>query len=189
MNRDNSEYVGYMAKNVEESQIIELIKLGDPTAVEYWFSEYQSILAQFIKSKVENPQDVAEIVQETFLGCLKQIAFFKGQSSLQTWMISVARHEVADYYRKKYAKRALQLLPLTQELLGTKVNDAHEISEKVKEVLAKMSESSRELLQKKYVDNMKVQDIAVEWGRSDKSIESELFRARNEFKTLFLLSE
>lgn len=178
-----------MSKNIEESQIIELLKLGDPAAVEYWFTEYQPPLEAFVHTKIENSQDVSEIVQETFLSCLKQLSLFKGESSLQTWMFAIARHEVADFYRKKYAKKALQLLPLTQDLLGTKVDDAHEVSEKVKVILGQMTDSSRELLQKKYVDGAKVIDIAKEWGRTVKSIESELFRARAEFKELYLASE
>ena len=178
-----------MAKNIEESQIIELLKLGDPTAVEYWFAEYEAPLKSYVHSKIESAHDVEEIVQETFLSCLKQLNLFRGESSLQTWMFSVARHEVADFYRKKYAKRALQLFPLTQELIGSKVDDSHEISEKVKVVLSQMTATSRELLQKKYVDGMKVLDIAEEWSRSVKSGESELFRARNEFRELYSASK
>lgn len=178
-----------MKQNIEESQIVELLKLGDPAAVEYWFSEYESPLKAFVQTKIDSTHDVDEIVQETFLSCLKQLPLFRGDASLQTWMFSVARHEIADFYRKKYAKKALQLLPLSQELLGTKIDNSHEVSEKVKIVLAQMTASSRELLQKKYVDGMRVLDIANELNRSVKSIESELFRARNEFRALYLAGE
>lgn len=174
-----------MSKRLEESQIIELLKMGDPTAVEYWFSEYQDRLSQFFSERVESVADVKELVQETFIACLKQLPLFRGEAGIYTWMIAIAHHQVADFYRKKYAKRALQYLPLSQFLLEAKIDDAHESAEKVKLVLAAMSHYSCELLQKKYVDGKKVAEIAQELGKSVKAIESELFRARVEFKDLY----
>jgi RNA polymerase sigma-70 factor (ECF subfamily) len=175
-----------MTKTLEESQIIELLKMGDPSAVEYWFSEYENRMSHFFAQRIDSPPDVKELVQETFIACLKQLPLFRGDSSIYTWMISIAQHQVADFYRKKYAKKALHYFPLSQFLLDTKIDDAHETSEKVKHVLARMSASSCELLQKKYVDGKKVAEIAAELGKSVKAIESDLFRARVEFKELYL---
>lgn len=172
-----------------EAQIIELLKMGDPDAVEYWFSHYKKPIQQFVAERVEGKADSAELVQETFVACLKQLPLFRGDSGLQTWMISVAKHQVADFYRKKYAKKALQLLPLSHYILATKIEDSHEVAEKVKQVLSQMSAQSQELLQKKYVDGKKVTEIAEEWDRTEKSVESELFRARNEFRELYLALE
>jgi DNA-directed RNA polymerase specialized sigma24 family protein len=38
---------------------------------------------------------------------------------------------------------------------------------------------------KKYVDKKRVKELAQEFGRSEKAIESELFRARKEFRLLW----
>ena len=173
----------------EEAQIVELLKLGDATAVEFWYNTYQEQMKNYIAAKVESQADVYELVQDTFLSCLKNLPLFRGSASLQTWMISIARHEVADYYRKKYAKRALKLLPLSQLLLRVPIVNSHETSEKVKATLAEMTHGSRELLLRKYVDNKKVTEIAEELGRTVKSVESELFRARAEFRSLYLAVE
>jgi len=176
-----------MHKNnrLEEAQILELLKLGDSAAVEYWLTEYENPLAAYISQKVDLPADTKELTQETFVACLKQLPLFRGDSSILTWMISIARHQIADYYRKKYTKQALKFLPLSHYLFEAKIDDAHETSEKVKQVLGRMSQTSQELLQKKYVDGRKVAEIAKEWGRSVKSVESELFRARAEFRELY----
>lgn len=178
-----------MSKRLEEAQILELLKLGDPTAVEYWFTTYRPKLQSLISRHIENSQEVLELTQETFIACLKQLPLFRGEAALWTWMVSIAKHQIADHYRKKYAKKALQLLPLSNLLLDAQIDDAHEVSEKVLQVLSQMSESSRELLQKKYVDEQKVSEIARDLGRSIKSIESELFRARIEFRELYLALE
>lgn len=170
----------------EEQQLVELLKLGDEAAVDYWFDQYKSKVFAFIATKIDSTFDTEELTQQTFLQCLKSLPLYRGEASLSTWMISVARHEVADYYRKKYAKKALQTLPLSQWLLSEPIKDAQEISARVLGVLEKMSESSKELLLKKYVDDMKVSEIATELQTTAKAIESQLFRARNEFRLLML---
>lgn len=174
-----------LMKHAAEAQLVELLKLGDSDAVRYWFTTYHPKLLRFIKFKLENKQDAEEVAQQTFLNCMKNLPLFLGTSSLWTWMISIAKHEVSDYYRKKYAKRAIQTSPLSQFLLADQINDAHDISIKVLSVLKKMEVYSKELLLKKYIDKQSVQNIAEELGKTVKTVESELFRARKEFRILY----
>ncbi len=172
--------------STSESQLVARLKRGDSAAVREWFSGYKEEIIGMISAKVSVDADVDELVQQTFLNCLRQLPLFRGESSLKTWMCAVARHEVADYYRKKYAKKALQTLPLSELVLGTPLHDAHITSQKVSAVLDKMSDRSRELLLQKYVDGKQVVAIATDFGKSVKAIESELFRARGEFRALWL---
>lgn len=173
-------------KKSEERQLIELLKMGDSAAVTLWYDRYQRRIQRFISTKVDLRQDAEELTHQTFLNCLKNLPLFLGNSSLLTWMLSIARHEVADYFRKKYAKKALRTLPLSEFLLTPPTYDAHDTSAKVAAVLQKMNAYSRELLYKKYVDCKKVAVIALEVGKSVKAVESELFRARTEFKMLYI---
>ncbi|HPS40567.1 MAG TPA: sigma-70 family RNA polymerase sigma factor [Candidatus Woesebacteria bacterium] len=169
-----------------ESVLIQALKNGDELAVEYWFKKYRLTLTKIALSKVPNSTVAAEIVQETFIDCLQTLNLFKGQSSLLTWMQSVMRHEIADYYRKRYAKKVIQTIPLSDLLLEQSYKDAASSAELVTVVLKRMIKKNRELLLKKYVDCKKVKDIALETGASVKAVESDLFRARQEFKTLWL---
>jgi len=75
---------------------------------------------------------------------------------------------------------------LSELLLDHQFADAHETSIKVKKVLGKMKNHKQELLKMKYVDKIKIKDMAIELNKSVKSIESDLFRARNEFRRLYL---
>jgi len=174
-----------LSQTVDQLELLALLKSGDKQAVETWYKVFYDQVLAFVSGKVDNTKDAEEIAQETFINALKQLTFFRGQSQLLTWMISIARHEVADYYRKKYAKKAIKALPLTDWLVGGKLNDSHEVSEQVREVFKRLNSHHRELLLLKYVDNKKVEEIAHEVGRSVKSIESDLFRARRAFKTLY----
>jgi RNA polymerase sigma-70 factor (ECF subfamily) len=170
---------------MDEKELIFQLKKGEEQAVKTWFNTYSSRLLNIIQTKVSNKKDAEEIVQQTFLNCLKHLPLFLGNSSIWTWMNSISRHEVADYFRKKYAKKTIQTIPLSDLLPLNQISDSDEVSQKVKEVLARMKTYYKELLMLKYADGKKVIEIAKELSKSEKSIESDLFRARKEFKELW----
>ena len=183
--QDKKRFVGFD----NEIILVTALKRADELAVEYWFKKYHPKLKKLALSKAPNKELAEELVQETFINCLKSLNLFKGKSSLATWMQTVMRHEISDLYRKRYAKKFIQTLPLSDFLLDKNYKNAEETAVAVKKVLTKMASKNRDLLLEKYVDKKKVKEIALETGRSVKAIESDLFRARNEFKALWLKAE
>lgn len=166
--------------------LLEDVKLGLPEAVSIWYKKYSPYITRFVSRRVNASHDVDEIVRETFLNCLRHLPLFQGKSSIKTWMTKIASHEIADYYRRRYAKKFIHALPLSKVIVSEDPKDMHETSEYVKEVLTHMRQDYRELLLLKYVDRISVKDIAEKLHRSVKSIESDLFRARQEFRSLYI---
>ncbi len=168
-----------------DKKLIDRLRLGDQTASREWFKKYHPQLLKFVLYKVSNHEDAEEIVQEIFINCLKHLPVFNGRSSISTWMKSIARHEVADYFRKKYAKKVVCVLPLLESLDNKSFDDASVVAQKVGLVLKKMRKDYRELLLLKYIDGKRVKLIAQELKRSFKSVEADLFRARKDFKEIY----
>jgi len=168
-----------------EPELLARLKRGESAAVTSWFRVYQPRMTQFVAQKISVAAEVDEVVQQVFLNCLKHLPLFRGDASIKTWMVRIARHEVADFYRKKYAKKVLQTLPLHQ-LFAAPVSDSHETSEKVKLALGHLGEPYRELLQLKYIDELSVKIIAEKMGRTSKSVESDLYRARKAFQIAYV---
>lgn len=176
-----SRFIGFEREEV----LVAALKAGDELAVEFWFRTYRPRLRKLALSKITQATVAQEIVQETFINCLQTLNLFQAKSSLLTWMQSVLRHEIADYYRKRYAKKFIQTIPLSELLFDHNYKDAASTADAVSSVLKQMVGKNRELLLQKYVDCKKVKEIAKELGSSVKSVESDLFRARKEFKELW----
>jgi len=69
----------------------------DPTK---WIDLYSDYLFNYTLARV-NDKDMAEdLVQETFLAGLKSMKNFKGEASERTWLISILKRKIIDYYRK-----------------------------------------------------------------------------------------
>ncbi len=164
---------------------IALLLLGNEKEILRWYRVFELPVTKYVQTKVGNHEDVQDLVQNIFLTCLESLPLFQQKSSLWTWMCSIARHEIADYYRKKYAKRVLQCIPFMDALLPEQVADMHDVSVVVLSVLRKLSHTDRELLQLKYIDGLSVKSIAVRLCVSIKSVESKLFRARKTFQELY----
>lgn len=165
------------------------LRSGDPQAVEEWFRQYFPRMLRLVERRISDQADAEEVAQEVFVNALRQLPLFRGESQLWTWMQSIAHHEVADYFRKRYAKRALTLLPLGeswQSILAELPHvETHETNELVIQALKQMAVRSQELLCQKYIDGKRVAEIAKEFDMTVKAVESELFRARKEFRVRY----
>ncbi len=176
-----------------ENKLVKQLKQADPQAVKKWFLHYHQSLLQLAKQKIANTKDAEDVVQETMINCLRQIQLFRQDSSLRTWMMTILRHEIADYYRKKYAKKALNTVPLGHHLLTQPIQGSDLVEERViqtvQNTLKKMSSYRKKILMMKYVDGLKVREIAKKLGKTFKSVEAELWRSRESFKKFYLEDE
>ncbi len=69
----------------------------DPTK---WVDRYSDYLFNYTIVRV-NDRDLAnDIISETFLAGLKSMKNFKGEASERTWLISILKRKIIDYYRK-----------------------------------------------------------------------------------------
>lgn len=65
-----------------------------------WFSLYYPYLYNFTKTRINDEYMIEELIQETFLSGLKSINTFENRSSERTWLTSILKHKIIDYYRK-----------------------------------------------------------------------------------------
>ncbi|WP_394747579.1 RNA polymerase sigma factor [Spongiimicrobium salis] len=67
---------------------------------EHWVSRYHHYFLNYVRSRVSSEYEAEEIVQETFLSALKSIENYRKKASEKTWLLSILRHKIIDYYRK-----------------------------------------------------------------------------------------
>lgn len=170
---------------LSDKELVEQLLSGNKTVLKRFYLEYSPRLARFVRLKVSNKQDAEEIVQDTFVSLLEALPAFGYRSSLWTFMISIAKHEVLDYYRKKYAKKAIKYVPFVDHFYSEPLYSASETREVFEQALHKLKEEERNLLLWKYEEKLSVEEIAEKLGVKIKAAESRLFRARQAFKVAY----
>ncbi len=161
-----------------ESLLITHLKRGDSRAVKDWYSQAANKLELFFSSRVSCEADAQELVHDTFMSCLASLPLFRGDSGLYTWMLGIARHELADYWRKKYAKKIISLLPFGEELIESVAAPSSVSGDDLTELLTRLPQDLSEVLQLKYVDGKSVKEIAQHFGVSVPAMQSRIYRAK-----------
>lgn len=77
-----------------------------------WVDRYGDELYRFAATRVE-PEQAEELVQETFLSALEALAGFRGEASERTWLFTILRRKLIDFYRRQ-ARSLLEPLPLAE---------------------------------------------------------------------------
>ncbi len=63
--------------------------------------QFSDDLFRFAFSKTKNKVVSEDLVQDTFIVAVTKLNTFRGESTHKTWLISILRNKIADYYRKK----------------------------------------------------------------------------------------
>ncbi len=151
------------------------------------YQKYQKRLLNFILQKIQRLEDAEEILQETMINSLDSLPLFRGNSSLYTFLCSIAKHEIADFYRKKKIKTFVfshfpQLEKIVSEALSPeRAFEEKELKIKVIKTFRLLSEGYARILRLKYIDGLSYQEIGRKLNKSVKAVESKLARARKAF--------
>ena len=84
-----------------ENLMIQQVQAGDSGAWEQLVRKFQGRLLAFAKLKMPRGGEAEDVVQETFLSFVKSVTKFKGESSLETYLFTILRRRIVDFYRGK----------------------------------------------------------------------------------------
>jgi RNA polymerase sigma-70 factor (ECF subfamily) len=162
---------------------------------EAWRTLYQRYLPSVWRQAYALVDDVhaaEDVASETM------IALVQGIDRLETdvpkiagWLRAVVKCKAADHHRKTFRLR--DKLPLAAGAAAASTGDANpaeplEIAERrahVLSILEEMPDRQRTILEWKYLDALRVREIAERLGETEKAVETVLYRARREFRRLF----
>jgi RNA polymerase sigma-70 factor (ECF subfamily) len=70
-----------------------------------WVQRYSDYLFNYTIARINDVEMAKDLVSETFLSALKSMKNFKGEASERTWLISILKRKIIDYYRKINSKK------------------------------------------------------------------------------------
>ncbi len=176
----------------QESQLLTRLINKDRKAAKEFYDQYALRLSNFILSKIDSKQDAEELTQDVLLAFLDNLGVFAGNSSINTYLCSIAKNKIIDYYRKQKIKKILfsQLTPVIQALTDDKF-DPEKIfqktflKQKIIKTFSQITPKYAKILWLKYVEGRSVAEIALMLKITLKAAESRLLRARRMFVLVF----
>lgn len=172
-------------------QLVAAILRKDRKATARFVSDYADAVYGYVKHRLASRTDrVEDVVQDVFLAALAGLANFRGESSLRSWLLGIAKHKVEDYYREQL--RTPEALvdveaaePVADGPLVDETIDRERLEARTRELLRRLPEHYSIALLWRYWEGRSVRQIAAATGRTEKSVERLLARARARFREIW----
>ncbi len=174
---------------VTDSELARGARQGDEAAFHELVNRYAGALFGLAFSLVGNAADAEDVVQETFSGAFRGLGAFEARSSVKTWLIRILVKQAARHHRSRSRRETVSLDNLSEasgSILGkqeiassTRVLDIHM---DVLAVLEVLSREHREVIVLRELQGMSYKEMAELLGVPRGTVESRLFRARQELK-------
>jgi RNA polymerase sigma-70 factor, ECF subfamily len=183
----------------QDQQALVQLRRGNWSAMEDLVRRYQDRLYVTLLRMVNDPDDAADLVQETFVRAMQGVARFEGKSALYTWLFRIAvnlalSHRRSNSYRKSVsldADREAEENTVNRQAAGLRrqlsqeTEDDPAISaerrmeyERLLEALAELEPDFRAVIVLRDVEECDYDQMAVILEVPVGTIKSRLFRAR-----------
>lgn len=172
-------------------QVISDILEGKKGAATVFYRQYSPKLRRFLVAKLPSEADAEELLQDVFLSVFDSLPIYRGDCSVMSWIYSIARHEVADFYRKRYVRELVEKTnPLFEEMMETvetpeKVWDKAKVRARFFGAYKSLNQSYQDVLSYRYELSLSVKEIASKMKLTFKATESLLYRARTAFELAY----
>jgi RNA polymerase sigma-70 factor, ECF subfamily len=157
----------------------------DDRAFRDWYDRAVPRVYGYLFDRCGGLRTVAEeLAQEAFIEAVRHRRRFDGRSDPITWVISIARHKLADHYRRlaREERRHLRLVSASSAEEGWPDRwYTTESREVVLRALRGLPAMQRAALAFHYMDELSVVETARELGKTEAAVESLLSRGREGF--------
>ena len=162
---------------------------ADEASFRAWYDAMLPRVYGFIASRCGGPGLLAEeLTQQTFVDATRHRATFDGRSEVTTWICGIARHKLADHFRRleRDERRRIRFVGReTPDDVSTDAWGASDERDAIERALRTLPAAQRAALIFRHLDGLPVREIAALLGRSESAVESLLARARQTFRTAY----
>lgn len=167
--------------------------ISNPESFPELYSQHKSLVYNVALSYVQNIEDAEEITQDVFIQLFQSIDTFKQQSTLKTWIYRITINKSLDFLKHKKSQKRFFIFGKRSENeyeIQNISNFEHpgillENKEKSKmlfEVINQLNENQKTAFILSKIDGLSNPEISVIMELSISSVESLLFRAKDNLK-------
>jgi RNA polymerase sigma-70 factor (ECF subfamily) len=186
--------VEVLAVAIDENGWVSRAREGDAAAFEAIYNRYERRIYAFVYRLMGNAEDAYDLTQDTFVKAYMALPRTAPDLNLSAWLHRIASNTCMDVLRRR---KLIRWLPWetfdTNPALEPPADDDPvgeynqvETSGEVQTVLNRLSAKHRMALVLKEYQGMSCDEIGDVMGASRSAVKSLLFRAREEFRQVYL---
>ncbi|HSH02528.1 MAG TPA: RNA polymerase sigma factor [Anaerolineae bacterium] len=162
-------------QKLTDNQLVEFAQNNDNEAFTVLYERYLPIVYRHVKRAIPEA-DVEDMTQEIFIQTLKSLPKFRRQAKFSTWLYTLTRRRIADYYRHRGKQQELKNVALAHVAQQRDPNATiNEDSWLIREMLSTLPEHYQEVILLRFAEGLPFNEIAKKQGNSLDATKS-LFR-------------
>ncbi len=152
--------------DTDDSILLALFKDGDTREAAYTalVKKYQQKLYWHIRRMVVEHEDTNDILQLVFIKMWRNLAEFRGDANVYTWLYRIATNETITWLGKEKKRRSLSLDAdeglLSEKLEAQEGFDAKKLEWKLQQAIQSLPEKQRIVFSLRYYDEMPYNEMA-----------------------------
>ena len=177
------------AKSRSDAELLTAARQGDAAALEDLLVRYQPHLYRFGLRMCGNVEDAGDVVQESLISMARSVRDFRGDSSVSSWLYTIARRFcIKKRRRSKFAPAREESLDAPGSDAARRLADAsmspeqsatnRELATVLTHAIDALDPPQREVLVLRDVEGLSAPDVAKVLGISVEAVKSRLHRAR-----------
>ena len=169
---------------MEDPEVVAAIVAGDPGGIAAAYDRYAVALYTYCRSLLREPEDAADVVQDTFLIATSKLGALRDSSKLRPWLYAVARNECLRRLRSGEATAPLdEAVDTPTEAPG--VGDAaeqEELRELIMAAIDGLNRGERDVIELSLLHDLDGDDLADALGVTRNHAHALLSRARSQLE-------
>jgi RNA polymerase sigma-70 factor, ECF subfamily len=171
---------------IDDAELLNQIGRGDPAACRTLLERHGRYLFGVAHALTGNAADAEDLVQETLVGALG--GTFRGESSLRTWLVRILTNQAGMLRRRPWRRATHVGLDETPSPASPPSHGGPsgvEAKLDLSTMLAALTVEHRQVLVLRELEGMSYEEIAAALHVPRGTVESRLFRAREELRKKF----
>ena len=169
---------------------VDALKAGSEHAFRCLFEQERERLRRFVLKLIDDADEAENIVQETFTEAYQQIEDFQGESSVSTWLFSIAKHLAYGHLRTSdrhnyLEHETIEFLQADQGGSAAATRKEVELSERkqiVHDALQELPEHYRRVVQLRDLEEKSTRETAEQLELTEVNVRVRLHRARKQLR-------
>ncbi|NUP06991.1 MAG: RNA polymerase sigma factor [Polyangiaceae bacterium] len=181
------------------SALLAAVARGDKDALRRLYETCVDGLYTFVFYRVgKDPALAEDVVQETFLLAMSHHGDFdERRGTLRSWVCQLSRNVIRTHLRQRRRSEEIDMWDrvdralveaferMEREALAQEVLEKKEVRDLVHVTMGHLAANHRHILERKYLEDRSLAELALELGVSEDAAKSMLARARRAFRETF----
>lgn len=155
----------------------------DQMDVEAVILEYRDALRRFLLSRLRDPNDADDVLQEVLTKTFRTLDTLKSEDSVRPWLFRIAHNALTDHYRRTARDAGIDAADLWYGQMDSEAE--HAFAPCVDSFLNALPDDAARLLRAVELEGVSQKDYAAQIGVSYSTVKSRVQASRRKLRSLF----